>query len=392
MVIIHVVEPFASGVAVFVQSLVENLPNDEHYIIHGERTEVMPAASVKALFPQNNVHFISWKHAHRSINPIKDLRALLFLVGELKKLKKVDAVHLHSSKSGFLGRIACKLVGLKNVVYTPNGAPFLNNGRGKNFLFKKLEQLGAALGGRVICCSKSEQEAYLRIGIKAGYVNNGTALMSIDLSKSNHQERFIIVKSSRIEKQKNPALFNEIASYFLPFPQFEFIWIGDGTQKEALSSPNIKITGWLPEWEAKKIVAQADLFLSTSAFEGLSFSTLEAMQLRKPLLLSDCVGNRDMIANGLNGDLFSNTQSAILKILEYYNNKAMLPLMGHFSQNLCEKEFDVKRNLPQYRRIYTKFGAPEQQNTDAAADLHVTLGVTDKTSKPLSNLPSFEIV
>jgi len=36
MNIIHVVEPFASGIATFVKSLVENLQDDLHIIIHGK--------------------------------------------------------------------------------------------------------------------------------------------------------------------------------------------------------------------------------------------------------------------------------------------------------------------------------------------------------------------
>lgn len=129
MIIIHIVEPFATGVAVFVRLLTEAMPNDMHIIVHGERKEVMRADEVKKNFPRENVRFIRWRSAKRSIDPLKDILALSELYTILRRLKRkglVDAVHLHSSKSGLLGRAAARMAGISNVIYTPNGASFLS--------------------------------------------------------------------------------------------------------------------------------------------------------------------------------------------------------------------------------------------------------------------------
>jgi hypothetical protein len=39
MIIVHIVEPFAAGIAVFVKSLTEAMPDDMHIIVHGEETQ-----------------------------------------------------------------------------------------------------------------------------------------------------------------------------------------------------------------------------------------------------------------------------------------------------------------------------------------------------------------
>ncbi len=75
MIILHVVEPFAAGIAVFVKSLTETMPDDTHIIVHGERKEEIAASEVKKLFPKKNVRFIRWNSAQRSINPLKDFLA-----------------------------------------------------------------------------------------------------------------------------------------------------------------------------------------------------------------------------------------------------------------------------------------------------------------------------
>lgn len=357
MTIIHVVEPFASGIAVFVKYLTETMPHDLHIIIHGERKQVMPAIDVKKTFCSSNVRFIKWRSAQRSIHPFKDFLALRELYKILRRLKNkdlIDGVHLHSAKSGFLGRMACRALGIKNVFYTPHGAPFLS---GKTVfskcLYRQVEKFGNRLGGRVICCSPSELNAYLNLGIRATYVSNGVAVENKKQAICKKaRQKFRIITTGRITEQKNPSLFNSIAQYFRDFDRFEFIWAGDGTDKHLLAENNIIITGWLNQQEIKKLVSEADMYLSTALYEGLSFGVLEALTLHKPVLLSHCVGNMDVVKNGINGDLFRTEAEAIVKILQYSNNSEMLLVMGSFSKSICETEFDVKNNFNNYRELY----------------------------------------
>ncbi len=358
MIILHVVEPFAAGIAVFVRSLTETMPDDTHIVVHGERKEEIAASEVKKIFPKKNVRFIRWQSAQRSIHPLKDFYAFQELYNILKRLKRrklVDAVHLHSSKSGLLGRAACRLARIENVIYTPNGAPFLSgNNFVTNYIYRQLERLGYNMGGHLVCCSASELEAYKKIGIPGSYINNGVQQKTQQPVAKKAGSKFRIITSGRIVAQKNPQLFNRIAAYFQQFDQFEFVWAGDGDCRSQLTAENIRITGWLPTEEVKQEVEAADLYLSTSNYEGLSFAILEALALHKPLLLSDCVGNKDLIKKGMNGDFFKNASEAILKIIHYANNQDMLPIMGRFSQELCANEFDSFQNFAVYREQYSR--------------------------------------
>lgn len=357
MVIIHIVEPFAAGIAVFVKSLTETMPADTHIIIHGERKDEMTAAEVKKKFPSKNVRFIKWPFAQRSINPVKDFLALTELYKLLRRLKArnlADAVHLHSSKSGLLGRIACRMARITNVFYTPNGASFLSApNRLTKYFYKLVEKTGNLIGGNVICCSVSELKEYMKLGIKASYVNNGITIHnqkpSIEKKAGN---QFRIVTSGRAEQQKNPFLFNAIASYFQDMEQFEFVWIGDGSRRDLFTSKNITVTGWLDNNEVQRYVSSSDVYLSTSKYEGLSFAVLEALSLRKPVLLSNCTGNTDIVKKGINGDLFNTANEAIIKLLQYYNNREMLDVMGQYSADICRVEFDVRENFKSYRELY----------------------------------------
>lgn len=357
MIIIHIVEPFATGIAVFVKSLTEAMPDDMHIIIHGERKKVRSAREVKKDFPQGNVRFIKWRSAQRSIDPLKDLFALSELYKILRRLKAkdlVDAVHLHSSKSGLLGRAACRMAGITNVFYTPNGASFLSaSNKFSRYFFQQMEKMGNRFGGNVVCCSASELEEYLKLGIHAAYINNGVDPNKHRLSPTPESpNKFRIVTSGRIDKQKNPALFNSIAAYFEELDQVEFIWIGDGPQRKLFTAKNITVTGWLDNKDVHDFVAGSQLYLSTSRYEGLSFAVLEALALKKPVLLSNCTGNTDLVRKGINGDLFNTASEAIIKVLQYYNNREMLEVMGDFSAEICQAEYDVRENFKAYRELY----------------------------------------
>jgi len=331
------------------------MQEDTHVIVHGERPQVMVPEKVMQDFPKGNVRFIRWRSAQREIRPIRDLHAFVELYVILRRLKKnpgVDAVHLHSSKSGFIGRLACWAAGIRQVVYTPNGAPFLWGSGFSRFLFRQLERIASAFGGQVVCCSPSEHIAYRAIGINAACINNGVPVRKRKEAMINTSSCFRVVTCGRIIGQKNPALFNEIAAYFEDIPGIEFVWVGDGPDRSLLTAKNIQVTGWLSCRSTQGYLSMASVYLSTSNFEGMPFAVLEALVLKKTVLLKDCVGNRDIVMKGTNGDLFQTAGTAILKILRYHNNREMLSIMGEYSQRHCEREFDLTNMSSAYRHLY----------------------------------------
>jgi glycosyltransferase involved in cell wall biosynthesis len=95
------------------------------------------------------------------------------------------------------------------------------------------------------------------------------------------------------------------------------------------------------------------LYLSTADYEGLSFGVLEAMALGKPLILSNCTGNKDIIRYGVNGDLFETTAQACTQIHYYINNPFMMEAMGAYSKDLCKTEFNAASSAGNYRLAYT---------------------------------------
>jgi glycosyltransferase involved in cell wall biosynthesis len=350
MKIVHVTEAFEGGVIEFLRCLTNSTPDIEHTIIYGRHHFFEKAHKS---FP-DTVKFIAWPEIGTKISPRSDIKALQHLIKILKKEQPIDVIHLHSAKAGILGRIAARRIGHKKVIYAPHGATFLRKdvSRFARTAFATIERAVSIFPATVIGVSKSEADAYRRIGIKANHVNNGKFFPDSP-EKIHNKETFTIVTTGRAMRQKNPALFNQIASAFTDNISVRFIWVGDGNEREFLSSPNIKITGWVDRAEVEKNLHSADLYISTALWEGLSYAVLEAMSMRLPLLLTNCPGNNDLVENGINGFLYDYPAQAIDFIKQYMNNLELLHTHGKASFNMLQTNFNVEQMAQGYRDVYS---------------------------------------
>lgn len=351
MKVVHVVECFAGGVYSFLSNLTNELNKEEYIVIYGVNRDNTPN-NFKEKFP-SNTQFIPWKSASRNLNPLKDIKALWELYTILKRIENIDIIHLHSSKAGFLGRIVSFLLGKsKKTIYTPHAISFLrlDVSPKKRKIFIWMEKFASFFGGKIVACSQSEKEVIEEQGIKnVTFINNGIKPLEIE-KKVNTSDKITIISVGRLSIQKNPKLFNDIALEFIDNPNIQFIWCGDGELKSELTSPNIKCTGWIERKTLKNYLANADIYLSTSLWEGLPLSVLEAMSIGLPVVLSDCVGNRDLVEN--KDFLYQDKQKAVQMINYYIKNKKILKKESLKSKIIFDRYFKLDRMSNSYYYLY----------------------------------------
>jgi len=279
MTVIHVLEPFASGVTTAVSSIAGELTDFYHIVIHGSRNWTESTDKVKQRFPAG-VKFIEWKYAQREISLKNDWKALWELKKILKPYKKQKiAVHLHSSKAGFLGRLTCCMLGIKNVIYTPHCGAFLRTDIGsfKRKIYRFLEKTGSFFGGRVVGCGKDEGDIYKKLGKKTTYVSNGVKYKEKEPKTDN---RKLISFTGIVAFQKDPQMWSDVASACAEIAKkskFSFSWIGDGPLAEKIDKNSLILTGWKSAKEVDELLDKTAIYFSTSAWEGLPYGVLEAM-------------------------------------------------------------------------------------------------------------------
>lgn len=356
MQIVHVTECLAGGVLTFLLNLTQALDTEEHVIIFSRRDNTPD--HVETLFG-NNVKLVPWKYAGREIRPKQDFLALLELMKLLRQYPNADVVQLHSSKAGFLGRVACRLLGrTKKVFYLPHGLSFARedvSNRKKQF-YTYLEKIGNAFCGDVIACSNSEKDLLVKKGIHNVHViNNGIKVANEQPRYRKFSYPLVIGTTGRLTGQKNPALFNEIARAFRSDTRVRFLWIGDGELRSEIEpADNIEVTGWLTPQEVQNQLRSVDLYMSTALWEGLPYAVLEAMNQGKPLLLSACIGNVDLVQNGENGYLYHTVDEAIQQIHKIFFKPIELEQMGKSSYQILLKCYSIKNMKERYRKLYYK--------------------------------------
>lgn len=348
--ILHIAESFGGGVFSFLVDLVKKTANDYDVVIAYGKREQTPT-NFKQFFPKN-VRFIEVKNFTRSIG-VKDIKAF-FEIKNIVNNEKPDIVHLHSSKAGFLGRLAINTKNIKTL-YTPHGFAFLmkNVSPLKKKFYFVAEKFAAIKKATIIGCSKGEYEEALKITKNSICINNGIDVEQLRLLSKNFITKEIdfnnlkICTIGRIGKQKNPKLFNEIAK---SFPNLEFTWIGDGEDRNLITSKNVNITGWISKEEVLKILNENDIFVLTSLWEGLPLSLLEAMFFRKICVVSSCIGNKDAIINKKNGFIFENKEEFI-KIIEELKNFNLDEIKESEFKCIIET-FNLEKMSNEYRKVY----------------------------------------
>ena len=337
--ILFIVEAMGGGVFTYIVDLANELVKEyEMYIAYAVRNQT----------PENyhdyfdkKIKLIKVKNFERSVNPIKDLKAF-FEIKRIAKEVHPDIIHLHSSKAGALGRFAFNGKSVP-LFYTPHGYSFLmkNHSALKRLMYRAVETVCGKRNCTTISCSEGEHQETLKLTRDAAYVSNGININDLQKMMDSvgevEEHPFTVFTLGRICYQKNPKLFNEIA---MALPDVKFMWIGDGELRYELTATNIEITGWAERKLALRRSMNGDVFLLTSLWEGLPISLLEAMYMKKLCVVSDVIGNRDVIHNDVNGYVCHNADEFV-RIIE--------SLQGKNVSGLIEKAYnDI---LAQYNTV-----------------------------------------
>jgi glycosyltransferase involved in cell wall biosynthesis len=321
MRILHVVEATIAGVRTHVQVVTAGLDQ--------RRFQSVVACPLRRENACGDDQFVNYLTSvgipivpvamRRSISPRADIAALRRLVGVLQS-QRFDIIHLHSSKAGFLGRLAARIArGGAAVVYSPHGLSFLGNqSPAKRQLYLALERIAGRLCDRIIAVSASERQIMAQASLispdRIVQIENGIPPIALPAGFDRSAMRRtlgqpgdapLIGTVARLSAQKNPRLFLEAAAQVLrDQPAARFVWCGGGELLETASAyaRELGIAGACcflgHRNDAHQMLAALDYFWLTSDYEGLPLAPLEAMALRVPIIATDVVGTRDLLASG----------------------------------------------------------------------------------------------
>ncbi len=318
------------------------------------------------------------KEMKRPVSPLDDIRAFF----KLKKYfteNKIDIVHTHSSKAGFLGRLAAAAAGVPYIIHTIHGFsfheyqnPFIHT------LYVLLEKFAAAKTNHLVAVGEDVKEYGLKKGVgkpsEYSVIRAGVNLSLFAGAKPDReafaketgltQNGYVVGMLGNFKKQKNPFEFIEIAKETIKAgPGIKFVFGGGGSAEEKKLF-NEKITefgleksvaaaGWVKEPE--KFMKTIDVFLLTSRWEGLPCTLVQAAAAETPCIAADIAGNREFLKKLGTGTLYEpgNYREAAEKILLFKNMKRPEEKYGPKTRKIL-REFDLKYMLKKHEELYDK--------------------------------------
>ena len=264
------------------------------------------------------------------------------LVGSL--LKKPVIVTIHGSDS----RMAMETSGfLKKVfVYICNKASHLNcvSEVQKN----ELEQLGIS----------NKKITILPMGVDGTFLEKGE-YRKIEL---NYRPFTILSNRNLLPIYNVSLLIRAIPMVLKEEPDTKFLIAGEGSEKEVLEREAkdlnihsyIKFLGRVPHEEMPNLLAKANIYVSTSPYDGTSVSLLEALAAGAFPVVTDIPSNREWIADGDNGFLVPKENENMLakRIVEAIRDHRLLGKACEKNRKIVEQRAYWRDNIKKITELY----------------------------------------
>ncbi len=311
----------------------------------------------------------------RSISPVCDMRSLRSLV-RLIRLERPDVLHCHSSKGGFLGRLAGRLTAVPTA-YTPHAWAFLSSPRPSvNATFLALEKIARPWTTLFIGSSESEADmARGRVGLRPERVvlwKNSvpeTLLPKLPLPRSLEYEYICTIGRPSYQKNLDMLLrgYRRIRQHM---PHVKCVALGVGLHSPLKAkiarmaddmdlSEDFIMLPWQNHRETAAIVSHAKAFVLTSRFEGLPFSVLEAMALGKAIVATDVPGTRDVIRGGTNGCLvgLDADEAFARRVLEILGDASLRTRLEQAARDEYLRCYRTEDRISALEAMYAKLAA-----------------------------------
>lgn len=219
-----------------------------------------------------------------------------------------DVVHAHSSFAGAVVRQALRgRRDPRTVFYSPHGFAFLRLDvpRPVRGGLRRVER-HLARHSTLILTSPSEFDLAQRALApkRAHLLQTGVPSATI-ARRPRHADRSrqpVVGMVGRVTAQKAPWRFAAAARAL--DDRADFVWIGGGSADDEarwFADAPVRVTGWVSPAELASAIDDLDVLLFPSLWEGMSLSLIQAQAQGLPAVVSDVVGNRDTVDDGVTG-------------------------------------------------------------------------------------------
>jgi len=242
--------------------------------------------------------------------------AAFVAVARLVRSQHVDLIHTHLTYADVVGRLVGRLT-RRPVVSTLHNEPYdYDRQRLDRRLLQRLTARYAA--DRLVAVSEHLRGLYLKAwGLPAARVVTIMNAVPLDAflavpepCAQRDGAELVITTIGRLNPQKAHGLLLEAFRLVLArYPQARLRLVGQGRLEQELRAQaaalglegRVRFEG--VRSDVATVLAESDIFVLSSRWEGLPVTAVEAMAAARPVVLTDVGGCRDLVEHGVNGML-----------------------------------------------------------------------------------------
>ncbi len=311
---------------------------------------VFQAAASRAGVGVANVDYV-----RRDIRPLQDLAGLIGLWRFLRR-EKVTIVHTHTTKAGFIGRLAARLAGVPIIVHTAHGFAFHERSSWSKIAFyTAMERIAARCCDQIVTVSEFHREWAQRLGIADGgklkAIPNGIPDTRAPQGSSRRETRaslgvadddILLLTHGRLAPEKGLEDLLDALGEMRGRAQrrVRLVLAGEGPLRESLErrvqslglSEHVRFPGFRDDIGA--LLAAADIVALPSLREGLSIALLEAMSAGRAIIATSIGSNLEAARNAAAGDPVLRAE------------------LGQRAREVWEQNYTLDRTLKAYLETY----------------------------------------
>ena len=351
-----ITKPDLGGAQANVYDLIFNFcKNDEVHLItgsNGSLTEDVTALDV-------TVHILP--NLTRNIQLFGDYNAIKKCISLIHQIKP-DIIHAHSSKAGVIARVAgwiCKVP----VVFTAHGWGFSPRTPNKRRLLALIaEKLLASLTTKIICVSESDRQLALSLSVgnknSLVVVRYGINNIHVTIANASQQPPRLIMVARFNEQKDQTTLLKAIAQLADNSIHLELVGSGQSLEFCKVLAKSLGIEDQVSflgdRRDVNDLLAQAQIFILSTHYEGLPISILEAMRAGLPVIATSVNGIPEEVLDGKTGFLVShqNEQALAQAISTLIKSPELRQQMGEASRQKFLKEFTSERMIDEVQTVY----------------------------------------
>lgn len=310
-----------------------------------------------------------------------DWMAVRELVSILKN-KKITILHTHSSKAGFVGRIAGFLARTPVVFTTAHNSIFYEDWPlWKKVIFALAEHLLGRHTDRIITVSEALRQELLRKeilsqsrivtiynGIKTERYNSPGERETILKSLGLPPDEQVVGTVARLASQKGIIFFLRAASMLVRDYKVNFVIVGGGPLRQQLKleaasmglNQRVVFTG--ERRDVPSILHAFNVFVLPSLTEGFPLAILEAMAAARPVVATRVGGIPEIVQDNNTGLLVepSDSTGLALAIATLLADRQKAVAMGQAGQARVNEKFTstnmVFRVEEEYKKVLSAKG------------------------------------